>query len=307
MPTNIVIKYADLPNGLRYFYQHWMPDKPRALVVFVHGLGDHIGRYSDLILRLSRDNYACALYDQRGHGKSGGKRGHADHFEDWVSDLAGFVQFSQMAVPAGTPLILVGYSLGALIGINFLLIHSTSVAGMVTLSAAVIPTLRIPQWKRKLATRIAGFYPKFSISADVKFEDLTSDPEQLELLRNDPFFHRRITVGAGLEIERNLELVMAMPHRIHMPMLMLAGGEDCVCDPDGTKQFAMRLSSADRRYHIYPEMRHDLLHDTGRGEVLEDVVGWINEKSVRAAEAGRQHTLKGEEAIWQDASSQPAS
>ena len=124
---NISIKYARLPNERVCFYQHWIPSDPRALIVFIHGLGDHIGRLSPFVSRMTKKGFACALYDQQGHGRSDGRRGHVESFSDWVNDLAGFVQFSQTTVPVETPLFLVGQSLGALIGINFLLTHTVPV------------------------------------------------------------------------------------------------------------------------------------------------------------------------------------
>jgi len=264
MPITIAIKYARLPNGLVYFYQHWIPEAPRALIVFVHGLGDHISRYGEFVSRLTQSGFACALYDQQGHGRSAGRRGHVAHFTDWVNDLAGFVQFSQMSAPAETPLFILGQSLGAIVGINYLLTHATPVAGMVAVSAAIRPTVQIPEWKKRAGRKLSRFLPALSIDSGISIGQLTKDEAERVLLEEDSLHHRRITLGAAVEIERNLELVMAMPHRIHVPMLMLAGSDDQVCDPEGTQQFALRLSSCEKDCRIYPRMAHDLLHDEGR-------------------------------------------
>lgn len=299
---NIVIKYAKLPHGLVYFYQHWLPDRPDALVVIVHGLGDHIGRYQEFVSRLTQKNYACALFDQRGHGKSEGRRGHVARFEEWVGDLASFVQFSQMSVPADTPLFLVGMSLGALIGVNYVLTHHIPLAGMIFLSAAIRPTVKIPEWKKKMARRLAKFFPSTSISNGVRFEDITGDEFQIKQLKEDAFFHRRLSISAGMEIERNLELVMAMPHRIHIPALMLAGLEDKICDPEGTRQFASRLSSQDKECHLYPGMRHDLLHDVGCKAVMDEIEGWIGKRARRQVRTSRQFELHRREALWENVS-----
>lgn len=302
MPMTIAIKYARLPHGLVYFYQHWMPERPRALVVFLHGLGDHIGRYGAFVARMTGAGFACALFDLRGHGRSGGRRGHVERFADWVEDLAGFIPFSQTNLPPETPLFLVGTSLGALIGINYLLLHAGPVEGMVALSAAIAPTVDIPAWKREVARRAARFLPIWAIDDGVRIDDLTRDAGERAVLEADPFFHRRVTIGAAQEIERNLELVMAMPHRIHTPMLMLAGEEDRVCDPDGTRRFAMRLSSPDKGCRCYPGMAHDLLHDLGHEEVLADIETWIGERSDVRAAADRQFTLSRRETLWEDVS-----
>ena len=145
MPIDISIKYARLPNGLVYFYQHWVPENPKALVVFVHGFGDHCGRHDAFLKRMVSEGFACAAYDQRGHGRSEGKRGHVDAFADWVEDLGSFINFSLSKVPDGTPIILVGYSMGALISVEYILTNAQPVAGMVSIAGAFAPVLRIPR------------------------------------------------------------------------------------------------------------------------------------------------------------------
>lgn len=300
---NIAIKYARLPNGLVYFYQHWIPKDPRALIVFIHGLGDHIGRLGECVQHFARLGYACALYDARGHGRTSGRRGHIDRFTDWVDDLASFIHFSQSPVPGDTPTFLVGISLGALVGINYLLTHATPVSGMVAISTAIVPTVHIPEWKMKAADLMVRFLPKLSVYNGVSFEALTRDDAELDALRNDSFFHRRITLGAAYEFRQNLEIVMAMPHRIHIPMLMLAGSDDCICDSVGTLKFASRLTSADKTHHIYPGMKHDLLHDIGRERVLGDMEKWIAERSVCRRQPDRQFSFQRREVLWENVSS----
>lgn len=302
MAIDIAIKYAKLPHGLVYFYQHWISREPRALIIFIHGLGDHIGRYGRFISRLANHGYACALFDQRGHGRSEGRRGHVEHFSDWVSDLASFVQFSQIAVPTDTPLYLIGTSLGALIGLNFLLTHTAPVEGMITLSAAIEPIVRIPNWKKKMLCRISKFFPNHPLDIGIRPEELTRDVEELKSLKNDPFFHSLITLSAAEEIEKNLDLVMAMPHRIHIPCLMLAGSADSICDPDGTRQFALRLSSADKRYHICTDGYHDLLHDMCAEEVMSDIEEWLERRLASRAPLERQYSLHRRETLWENIS-----
>lgn len=302
MPINITVKHARLPHGLVYYYQHWIPQDPKALVVYVHGLGDHIGRYNKLVNRLVEHGAACALYDQRGHGRSEGRRGHVERFMDWVDDLASFVHFSRGEVSPETPVFIVGSSLGALIGINYLLTHAAPVSGMVALSAALVPTVRIPVWKRNLGLKLARLMPTLSIHNGIRIEDLTRDQAEIEALSADTLFHHRLTLWAGQEILRNVELADALACRIHAPMLMLAGSDDGICDPQGTVNFARALASRERCQHIYPGMYHDLLHDIGKEQVIEDVAGWILEMAARVTPADGQYALNRREPLWENVS-----
>ncbi|MFH1830824.1 MAG: lysophospholipase [Pseudomonadota bacterium] len=302
MPIDISIKFARLPHGLIYYYQHWIPHKPRALVVFLHGLGDHSGRYSQFIKRIVGEQCACAIYDQRGHGQTQGPRGHVAQFADWVDDLASFVQFSRSNLPAETPLIIVGYGLGALIGINYLLMHAQPVDGMVSISATLAPKVQMPRWKRELTKKFHGILPKFSVGNGIRFEDLSRDFKEVENMSDDNLFHRRFTLSTDNEIIKNLELLAGLPARIHVPMLMLAGSDDRICDCNASVWFTARLSSEDKECHIYPGMYHDLLHDIGKEKVMDDVAKWITARTQTNCAAANQYPLNQKEVLWENVS-----
>jgi acylglycerol lipase len=302
MSLDITIKHARLPNGLLYHYQHWVPRDPVGLVVYVHGLGDHIGRYGLLVDHLVRQGLACALYDQRGHGRTEGKRGHIDRFMDWVDDLASFVHFSASIMPSELPLFIIGQSLGGLIAVNYLLMHAAPVAGMVGIAPAFEPLVRIPEWRVKLYLRLARLLPELSIDNGVLFEDLSRDPAALEALAADPLFHRRLSLWAGTELMRTFELVPGYPHRIHTPMLLLTGTDDRIVDSQGALRFARGLASLDKEHRSYPGMMHDLLHDVGKEQVLEDIAGWIRQRAQHGLPRDPQYHLQRRESIWEDVS-----
>jgi alpha-beta hydrolase superfamily lysophospholipase len=302
MSIDISIKYARLPGGLVYFYQHWIPENPKALVVFVHGFGDHSCRHDAFLKRIVADGFACAAFDQRGHGKSEGRRGHVESFVEWVEDLGSFIDFSMSRVPEETPLILVGYSMGALIAIEYMMTNARPVAGMVSVAGAFAPVIQIPKWKRRIAERLSGFAPKLAIDTGVARRDLTRDNAELEALDMDSLFHSRITLRTGREIQSRLALLGAIPQRIHTPMLLVTGSADRVCDPEGTLWFAGRLASVDKHFKIYDGMYHDMLHDVGREEVMDDIASWISTRAADSKGAVEQFSLKQGEGVWEDVS-----
>jgi acylglycerol lipase len=302
MSIDISIKYAGLPNGLVYFYQHWVPADPKALVVFAHGFGDHCGRHDAFLKRMVSEGFACAAFDQRGHGRSEGRRGHVDSFAEWVEDLGSFIDFSLSKVPDGTPLILVGYSMGALISVEYILTNAQTVAGMVSVAGAFAPALRIPKWKRRMAEKLKGIIPTLAIDTGVAREDLTRDTGELEALSRDSLFHSRVTLRAGREIQSRLALLGAIPQRIYAPMLLVTGSADRVCDPEGTLWFAGRLASVDKHFKIYDGMYHDMLHDVGRDEVLDDIASWIKARATDARVPEDQISLKQGDSVWENVS-----
>lgn len=302
MSIDISIKYARRPGGLVYFYQHWIPADPKALVVFMHGFGDHCGRHDDFIKRIVTNGFACATFDQRGHGRSEGRRGHVDSFADWVEDLGSFIDFSLSKVPDGTPLILAGYSMGALICVEYILTNAQPVAGMVSIAGAFAPVMRVPKWKRRIAERLKGVVPTLAMDTGVARVDLTRDATELEALSQDSLFHSRVTLRSGREIQSKLALLGAIPQRIFTPMLLVTGSADRVCDPEGTLWFAGRLASVDKHFKIYDGMYHDMLHDIGREEVMDDIAGWIATRAADARGTVEQFSLKQGDGIWENVS-----
>lgn len=302
MPISATIKYTRFPNGIGCFYQHWIPARPKALVVFVHNLGDHICRYSELTSYFTKREYAVALYDQRGHGLSGGRRGHIRNFDEWVDDLAGFIGFSWGKVPDRTPLFILGVGTGALVGMKYLIDHAPHISGIVAVSTPFKWSAQMPPWKEKTIRRVSRIAPWFAIGSGIRPVDMTRDGAVLKEMESDVRLHQRVSLSATMELERNREIIADVPQRIHAPMLLLAGACDRICDPEASRRFVNFASSADKECRIYPDMYHDLLHDMGNMTVISDIEGWISKRSRIATPLDKQFVGKGG-TIWEDASS----
>jgi alpha-beta hydrolase superfamily lysophospholipase len=276
MEMNVEMKFTTLPNDFKCYYQHWIPSDPRALIVMVHGLGDHVGRYNELVSFLSCKGYACALYDQRGHGQSEGKRGHVKEFGQWVDDLANFFDFSEERLAPDTPIFMMGGSLGVLVILNFLMTSRKRVAGIVSASGAIGAAVKLPEWQKKLVRKASKILPSLTVDNRLAWESITRDPDELAAVMSDKLFHRRVSLSAAVEIERKLALIMGIPYRINIPALFLVGSNDPICDPHATRMFVDRLASMDKRFICYDGMLHDIIHDIGRKRVMEDIGNWLD-------------------------------
>ncbi len=298
MATNVTIKYSSLPNGRNYFYKHWIPESARGLVLFLHDIGDHIGRYDDLALKFSSQGFAFTLFDQRGHGQSDGARGHISSLSELVDDLAGFVDFSKNEVSEQTPIFIIGYGLGAIVGAHFILMNSLPVSGFVGISSLI--QARDDRFERGLKRfkKLERLWPSMPMRSPFETSELIDDLGIIESLEVDPIFHNRMTLGTACEISRISELVMALPHRIHQPTLMLAGENDLICDAEGTKKFWERLSSADKSCEIYPGMGHDILHGGESVRVIDDILAWLSDHTGTDLASREQLPLDGRSNVW---------
>lgn len=133
-------------GGLRIWYRSWRPQAARAVIVVVHGLGEHGGRYANLVAELVPRGYALYVPDLRGHGRSSGLRGHCDRFVDYVADLKSAVQEAQTQEP-GLPLFVYGHSLGGLIVLRHALERPQGARGLVISAPALRRKFAVPAGK----------------------------------------------------------------------------------------------------------------------------------------------------------------
>src|SRR5689334_19388761 len=108
-------------HGVDLFLHRWQPasgDEPKApdaRIALVHGLGEHAGRYDALALALNAAGIELIAVDLRGHGKSSGGRVLVRFFTDYLRDTDVLVEACTATPPAGTPLFLMGHSMGGTI------------------------------------------------------------------------------------------------------------------------------------------------------------------------------------------------
>ncbi|MBI2346843.1 MAG: alpha/beta fold hydrolase [Deltaproteobacteria bacterium] len=172
-------------DGVRLYYEWWMPPSPKAILVVVHGVGEHSGRYGPLLRYFGERGFGLAIYDQRGHGHSSGRRGHVEHFQDLLGDLAHFVQMLRERYPA-VPLFLVGHSLGGQVVLNFVVRYAKGLRGIVCSSPSVQLAVPVRSWKQRLIQTMYRWVPTARVGQQIRAEDLSHDPE---VVRRDPAQH----------------------------------------------------------------------------------------------------------------------
>lgn len=105
-------------DGLKMYAQSWEPEEsPKAVVCLVHGLGEHSGRYAHVGKASTEAGFALAAFDLRGHGKSGGPRGHTPSFDAFMNDIEGFQKQLDKRF-SNLPRFLYGHSLGGNPGVE---------------------------------------------------------------------------------------------------------------------------------------------------------------------------------------------
>jgi len=261
-------------RGIRIYRQSWLPDgEPKAVLLIVHGLGEHCGRYANVVNHLVPLGYALYGLDHVGHGKSDGAREYVERFEDFTDTLDAYRGMVRQAQP-DKPLILYGHSLGGLISTYYLLDHQAGLAGAV-LSA---PLSRVPEnvsvMTITLGRVLSRLAPKAGV-VPVDAEAVSRDPAVVQAYVNDPLvFHGKTPARLAAEMMRAMQRVMAEANKVTLPVMIFQGSADRL-DPGDAKFLYDAVSSADKTLKIYEGLFHETHNEPECAMVLHDMEAWL--------------------------------
>ena len=155
----------------------------RGIVLLVHGLGEHAGRYERLASRLNAWGFAVRGYDQYGHGESGGPRGGLPSDARLLDDLADIVDSTRARMPTTTPLILLGHSLGGLVAARFVSLARRPVEALVLFSPALDPGLSAVQ--KLLLAVLPKIAPNLRVGNGLDASLISHDPAVVAAFRDE--------------------------------------------------------------------------------------------------------------------------
>ena len=277
---------------------------PRAVMHIVHGLAEHAARYRRLAESLTADGWAVYNHDQRGHGETVNDPDTLGLFADqdgWrvaVDDVGAFVAHEKSQHP-GLPFVLFGHSMGSLIVQDYLCRGIDDFAAAVLSGSSGPPppvaqlgrgVARLERFRlgprgrspvlRKLA--FEAFNQQFKPNRTA-FDWLSRDPAEVDKYVEDPL------CGFDATNQFWIDMLDALP-RVYrpenlkkiskaLPIYIMSGDRD-PAGRNGTavKALAEALRSAgvaDVELKLYPDARHELLNETNRDQVVEDLKAWL--------------------------------
>ncbi|HZM26034.1 MAG TPA: alpha/beta hydrolase [Gemmatimonadales bacterium] len=264
-------------DGLELFRQQWRPVvSPRAILVNVHGIGDHSGLYPMLPDYFVPRGLAVHAFDMRGNGRSPGPRGHIDSWTQLRDDLQRFVAVVR-AQEDGRPMFLLGNSLGGLVVLDYALHHPAGLRGVIAI-APPLGRIGTPAWLLTLGRIMSHIWPGFTLETGLDLSRLSRDPAACEAIVTDPLFHRKGSARLAAEVLRTAHGLHERAGDFPVPLLLLHGAEDRMVFPDGTREFFGVVGQPDKRYVEYPGAFHALLADLDRDRVLSELESWMDKR-----------------------------
>ncbi|MES0370866.1 MAG: lysophospholipase [Mariprofundaceae bacterium] len=267
-------------DNLSLYAQQWLPDgSPRATVAIAHGIGEHSGRYMNIVESMVSNQCAIYSYDHRGHGKSPGQRGHINSWTEYRTDLLNFLKSIRSQQP-DSPLFLMGHSMGALIVLDFILSEdegmADGLAGIILSGAPIEPVGVASSFLIALARVLSRIYPRFSVDLGLDLNAISRDPAVIETYKHDPLVHAKVSVRWGTESLAAVESVKRQAENIHLPILMLHGEADSLNSAEGAKNYFNRIPVQDKEFIAYPSGYHEPHNDLDHEKMVTDLLHWVS-------------------------------
>jgi len=297
--------WLDASDRSRLFVNQWLPAGPlKALIFVAHGMAEHSGRYARLAETFCDKGYGVYAPDLRGHGRtaSQGTLGHYADADGWckvLGDLASLNQHIGQQHP-GVPIILLGHSMGSYLAQGYLLHHSASLHGAI-LSGSNFQPVALYRAARQIARleklrqggkgrsaliewlSFGSFNKKFK-PVRTPFDWLSRDPAEVDRYISAPLCGFRCTNQLWIDLLGGLQQISKASNLAQidpgLPLLVIGGECDPVSEGKRLTDLANALRAAGSQHlqlKIYAQARHELFNETNRGEVIADVLAWIDQ------------------------------
>jgi len=259
------------------YYQYWIPEQsPKAILLLVHGLADHSSRFQSFVEYFVGCGYGVCALDLRGHGKSGGVPGYVDRFSDYLTDLNIFYQQVRSDFK-GTPIFLVGHSIGGTISILFSVSHQGELGGLILSAPVLKPGASITSLQITMARVLSVLVPKIGVGP-LEAEAISRLPEVVRAYVEDPLVYRgKISARLGAELLKTLEHDIP-PHlpEITMPILIMYGSADRLSNPAGCQLLYDSVKSPDKILRKYEGLFHEIYNEPEKQKVYADIEEWLS-------------------------------
>jgi len=276
------MNYADYESmflgskDTKIFYSVDKVENPKAAVVFVHGICEHLGRYRYITNEFNDLGYNVYRYDARGHGKSEGKRGHLEDFFDYLDDLDILINMVRKE-NANLKLILVGHSMGGLVATAY----AAKYPDKVDLLAVSGGATRCPNSAKALKFLPYNLFGRLNYVNKLG-DAVCSVKEVGEEYNKDPLVLKKVSFKLlGNAFVKGTKFVKNNIENIKCPTIVMHGEKDGVVSKDIGEWTFSNLRCNDKTLKIYPDLYHEIFNEVTKDRVIEDLINWCNERVVR--------------------------
>ncbi len=264
----------DIPGNGPLFFQSWLPtNKPQAIMILVHGFGEHSSRYNTHFAEFfTNSGIGIFSFDLPGHGKTHGKRGHIANPVILLETIDLLVKQIKSEYPE-TPIFLYGHSFGGEVTLWYTLVRKPQLNGVIVTSPLIGPKDPVPFLKLLLAKIMDKVFPAFSMGNGIKTKFLSKDTNIVNAYIADPLVHRKISARSGMMIIDRGQWILAHADNNKNKMLLMIGSDEGIVNKESVDKFCEKCPYV--TYKVWPGMYHELHNDIEKSQVFDFSLKWM--------------------------------
>jgi acylglycerol lipase len=270
-------------DGIELPALYWPSDSMRGMICILHGLGEHIGRYQGFAERANAAGLGVFGADFRGHGRAPGEACFVKTFDEYSWDATAMLVAAR-GLAQGTPLFLMGHSMGGAIALRVMTVRSEwrgAIAGLISSSAALKIGREVSPLLLKLAPLVARLAPRLRLQP-LDPAVMSRDPKEVEAYRTDPLIcHQAAPARTANELLKVIVTNRYVMPKLTMPLYVLHGDADVLTDVDGSRELHAAWGGEDKTLRIWPGSYHEVLHDLDGAAVSAELIDWISARCPR--------------------------
>jgi acylglycerol lipase len=265
-----------MTDGFSLYGQGWKPDGPaKASICLVHGLGEHTGRYEYVASVLTKNGYALYGCDLRGHGKTGGPRGHYPNYNLVMSDVKSCLEYTQQKFQ-GVPSFLYGHSMGGSIVLNYGLRMKPQLQGVVATSPGLKTGTEPSKMLLAAGKILYAIVPSFGLNNGLDRNNLSHDLDNIAKYNIDPLVHPTISARFALDFMESGVWALEHASEFSLPLLIQIGEKDHLVSVPAAREFAQKAPNC--TFKEWPGLFHETHNEPEKDQVLQFMVGWLDSK-----------------------------
>ncbi|WP_395686727.1 lysophospholipase [Caenimonas koreensis] len=278
-PSDSTLSTFTASDGDNLAMQDWpLPEgvKMRGVIVLVHGLGEHAGRYDHVARRLNNWGFAVRGYDHYGHGESGGVRGAISTDTRLVDDLADVIDSTRLRMEDGTPIIVLGHSMGGLVAACFAASPQARINALV-LSSPVFDA-GLSRFQKFLVSVLPRIAPNLTVGNGLDANYISHDRSVVEAYKADPRVHARISARLAEFIATGGPKVIARAGEWKVPTLLMYAGQDKLVNPAGSRAFVEHAPPGVVTTRCFDQLFHEIFNEPDNEQVFATLKHWLDER-----------------------------
>jgi acylglycerol lipase len=268
----VFLQKASDGTALQYYEQ--TAENARAVICLVHGMGEYTGRYGHVADFFNTRGFHVLGFDQRGHGRSEGKRGHTPSYELLQESVSMLVETASVRYP-GLPLFLYGHSMGGNLVLNYAIRDGRAIRAVIASSPYLRLAFDPPKWKTGLASLVKNILPGLQQPTGLDASMLSHDASVVKAYKEDTLVHDKITPSFFLTVHEAGEWALLHSAELKVPALVFHGDADKITSSPASEEF-VRLSEGKAEFKVFPGLYHETHNEPEKETVLLFVAGWVD-------------------------------